>query len=84
MNFSSEEFAVKSRKGDFGFWELNLGMGSPLGATRLAEQMGGKKKLMSFYKTARFFDFARPRRGSAQNDPSSPEKLPSSLKLRRT
>jgi len=37
-----EEFAVKSRKGDFGFWKLNLGMGPPLGATRLAAQMGGK------------------------------------------
>jgi len=40
-----EELAIKSRKGDFGFWTLNLGMGSPLGATRLAEQMGGKMNL---------------------------------------
>ncbi|MFH0912365.1 MAG: hypothetical protein V1807_01765 [Patescibacteria group bacterium] len=41
--WNEEEFAVKSRKGNFSFWQLNLGMGSPLGATRLAEQMGGKE-----------------------------------------
>ena len=39
---SKEEFAVKSRKGNFGFWKLNLGMGPPLGVTRLAAQMGDK------------------------------------------
>ena len=39
---NEEELAVKSRKGNFSFWLLNLGMGPPLGATRLAEQMGGK------------------------------------------
>ena len=43
------ELAVKSRKGDFGFWELNLGVGHPFGATVLGEKNGGKEIKTSYW-----------------------------------
>ncbi|MBU1092618.1 hypothetical protein KJ836_03035 [Patescibacteria group bacterium] len=47
MNFSSEEFAVKSRKGNFGFLATEFGNGIAFGrhpptSWRMAKQMGGK------------------------------------------
>ncbi len=51
---NEEELAVKSRRGDFAFWTLNLGMGPPLGVTRLAAQMGGEKNSLLILQNQRY------------------------------